>query len=84
LKRRARKARLAHGDFYVSHVFHRDGRYTGIIDFGDIQGSNGWHDLATFRLSDPDLDSPEDAAVPHLEAGYAEVIVLAPGEVHTP
>ncbi|MFC7624354.1 phosphotransferase family protein [Microlunatus sp. GCM10028923] len=66
--------RLAHGDFYVSHVFHQDGQYTGMIDFGDIQGSNRWHDLATFRLSDPNRNTTlEDAAVPHLEAGYAEV-----------
>ncbi|GAB3768855.1 phosphotransferase family protein [Microlunatus parietis] len=72
------RGRLAHGDFHVSHVFHQDGRYSGIIDFGDIQGSNGWHDLATFRLSDPELDSVEDAAVPHLEAGYIEVAGEAP------
>ena len=70
--------RLAHGDFYVSQVFHRDGHYTGMIDFGSIQGSNGWHDLATFRLSDPEQDMPEDAAVPHLEAGYAEVADVPP------
>lgn len=69
---------LAHGDFYVSQVFHRDGRYTGMIDFGSIQGSNGWHDLATFRLSDPEQNMPEDAAVPHLEAGYAEVAGMPP------
>ncbi|HEX3816093.1 MAG TPA: aminoglycoside phosphotransferase family protein [Mycobacteriales bacterium] len=69
---------LAHGDFYVSQVFHRDGHYTGIIDFGSIQGSNGWHDLATFRLSDLEQDMPEEAAVPHLEAGYAEVADVPP------
>jgi len=69
---------LAHGDFYVSQVFHRDGHYTGMIDFGSIQGSNGWHDLATFRLSDPEQDMPEEAAVPHLEAGYAEVADVPP------
>ncbi|MGI8870791.1 MAG: phosphotransferase family protein [Mycobacteriales bacterium] len=69
---------LAHGDFYVSHVFHRDGHYTGMIDFGSIQGSNGWHDLATFRLSDPEQDFLEEAVVPHLEAGYAEVADVPP------
>lgn len=73
---------LAHGDFYVSQVFHRDGHYTGMIDFGSIQASNGWHDLATFRLSDPEQDMPEDAAVPHLEAGYAEVADVPP-DFHT-
>lgn len=67
------QGRLAHGDFYVSQVFHRDGHYTGMIDFGSIQGSTRWHDLATFRLSDFEQELPEDAAVPHLEAGYADV-----------
>ncbi|HVX44683.1 MAG TPA: phosphotransferase [Mycobacteriales bacterium] len=65
--------RLAHGDFYLGAVFHRDGRYTGMIDFGSIQGGNGWHDLATVRLFDPEMDLPEDATIPHLEAGYAEI-----------
>jgi aminoglycoside phosphotransferase (APT) family kinase protein len=72
---------LAHGDFYVSQVFHRDGHYTGMIDFGSIQGSSRWHDLATFRLSDHEQDMPEDTAVPHLEAGYAEVADL-PADFH--
>ncbi len=70
--------RLAHGDFYAGHVFHRDGHYTGIIDFGSIQGSNGWHDLATFRLFDPENYFGEEAAVRHLEAGYAEVADVPP------
>lgn len=70
--------RLAHGDFYVSQVFHRDGHYTGLIDFGGIQGSNGWHDLATFRLCDPEQDFLEDVGVPYLEAGYAEVAAVPP------
>lgn len=69
---------LAHGDFYVGVVFHRDGRYTGIVDFGSIQGSNGWHDLATVRLSGPKQEILEAAAVPHLEAGYAEVAGVLP------
>jgi aminoglycoside phosphotransferase (APT) family kinase protein len=69
---------LAHGDFDVSQVFHRDGEYTGMIDFGGIKGSNGWYDLATFRLCDPQLAIPEEATIPHLEAGYAEVANLSP------
>lgn len=69
---------LAHGDFDVSQVFHRDGVYTGMIDFGGIKGSNGWYDLATFRLFDPGQNIPEEAVIPHLEAGYAEVAPLPP------
>lgn len=74
----AGQGRLAHGDFYLGHVFHRDGHYTGIIDFGSIQGSNRWHDLATVRLSGPEQEFLEAAAVPHLEAGYAEVADVPP------
>lgn len=39
---------LVHGDFDISHIFHSSGRYSGIIDFGEIRGSNRLFDLATF------------------------------------
>lgn len=67
---------LAHGDFDVSQVFHRNGKYTGIIDLGGIKGTNGWYDLATFRRFNFEQDIPEEAAIPHLDAGYAEVAQL--------
>lgn len=67
------QGRLAHGDFYLGAVFQGAGRYTGIIDFGSIQGSNRWHDLATVRLFGPEQAELEAAAVPHVEVGYAEV-----------
>ena len=40
---------LAHGDFDCSHIYVADGRYSGIIDFGEIRGANPWYDLAQFR-----------------------------------
>ncbi|WBW94992.1 phosphotransferase enzyme family protein [Oceanirhabdus sp. W0125-5] len=42
------KAVLVHGDFDISHIFHTEGSYSGIIDFGDIRGNNRLYDLATF------------------------------------
>ena len=39
---------LVHGDFDISHIFHSAGRYSGIIDFGEIRGNNRLFDLATF------------------------------------
>ena len=39
---------LAHGDFCVEHIYHLNGNYSGIIDFGDIRGTSRYHDLAHF------------------------------------
>jgi len=39
---------LVHGDFDVTHIFHERGRYTGLIDFGEIRGAEPWYDLSLF------------------------------------
>ena len=46
------EGRLAHGDFDVTHIFEHEGRYTGIIDFGEIRGTDRWYDLGHFRMHD--------------------------------
>lgn len=38
-------ASLAHGDFDATHIYHDMGRYTGIIDFGEIRGADPLYDL---------------------------------------
>jgi Ser/Thr protein kinase RdoA (MazF antagonist) len=43
-----REAVLVHGDFDISHIYHSAGRYSGIIDFGEIRGNNRLFDFATF------------------------------------
>ncbi len=43
---------LAHGDFDVSHIYQHDGRYSGIIDFGEIRGAQRLYDLGHFYLHD--------------------------------
>jgi len=69
---------LAHGDFDTTHVYHRDGEYTGIIDFGEIRGADRFYDLGHFALHDG-----ERIPVPvahHLLAGYHEVLAPAPDD----
>src|SRR5262249_9715762 len=45
-------ATLAHGDFDLTHIYHRDGVYTGVIDFGEIRGTERLYDLGHFALHD--------------------------------
>lgn len=65
---------LAHGDLDASHIFHADGEYTGIIDFGEIRGADWSYDLGHVALHDGEaIPYP---MLPHLLAGYDEVVVL--------
>ncbi len=63
-------ARLAHGDFDCSHIYQYQGRYSGVIDFGEIRGANAWYDLAHFRLHDGEQ---MPSVFPWLLEGYASV-----------
>ena len=70
------EARLAHGDLDATHVFHVDGRYAGIIDFGEIRGADPLYDLGHVALHDGErLPEP---LLPHLLAGYREAADLPP------
>jgi aminoglycoside phosphotransferase (APT) family kinase protein len=62
-------AYLAHGDFDVTHIYHQDGRYTGMIDFGEIRGANQLYDVGHFQIENADL-------LPDLLEGYADVVAL--------
>jgi len=44
--------RLAHGDFDTTAIFCAGGRYTGLIDFGEIRGAEPAFDLGHFYLHD--------------------------------
>jgi aminoglycoside phosphotransferase (APT) family kinase protein len=65
---------LAHGDFDSTHIFQENGHYTGIIDFGEVRGTNRWYDLAHFRIRD--AARPPFSLFRALERGYAEVTPL--------
>jgi aminoglycoside phosphotransferase (APT) family kinase protein len=44
--------RLAHGDFDTTAIYCAGGRYTGLIDFGEIRGAEPAFDLGHFHLHD--------------------------------
>ena len=70
------QAWLAHGDFDATHIYHDQGRYTGIIDFGEIRGTHSLYDLAHFRLHDG--ETLPNLVLPFLITGYREVTPLPP------
>jgi aminoglycoside phosphotransferase (APT) family kinase protein len=72
-------ATLAHGDFDTSHVLQVDGHYSGLVDFGEIRGTEPQFDLGHFFLWEH-----EATPVPLLDellAGYGEVAAL-PADHH--
>ncbi|MGI8968198.1 MAG: phosphotransferase family protein [Chloroflexota bacterium] len=71
------QAHLAHGDFDVTHIYQAHGRYTGIIDFGEIRGTGPYYDLGHFRLHDGETASYR--ALSFLLAGYQQMAPLPPG-----
>jgi aminoglycoside phosphotransferase (APT) family kinase protein len=68
-------SRLAHGDFDATHIYQRDGVYTGVIDLGEMRGAEPHYDLAYFLVQDPGRQMLDD-----LLAGYAD-IGDAPGDL---
>ncbi|QBD79580.1 aminoglycoside phosphotransferase family protein [Ktedonosporobacter rubrisoli] len=46
------QGQLAHGDFDTTHIYQDNGRYTGIIDFGEIRGAEHCYDLGHFHMRD--------------------------------
>lgn len=68
------QATLAHGDFDLMHIFHQDGRYSGLIDFGEIRGTDPWYDLGYFWMHDGERQPT--LLLPWLLAGYESVCPL--------
>lgn len=71
------RACLAHGDFDVTHIFAESGRYSGIIDLGELRGAEPLYDLAHFCLHDG--ETLPARLLPDLLAGYSEVTLLPAG-----
>ncbi len=44
---------LCHGDFNMNHIYVNNGRYSGIIDWGDIRSASNIYDLAHFTAFHP-------------------------------
>ncbi len=68
---------LAHGDFDTTQIYQEGGRYTGIIDFGEIRGADSWYDLGHFHMRDGELFPMK--LEPYLVHGYEEVATLLQG-----
>lgn len=66
---------LVHGDFDTTHIYQEHGRYTGIIDFGEIRGADRWYDLAQFYIRDDREQIPWSLEAA-LVSGYGEVVAL--------
>jgi aminoglycoside phosphotransferase (APT) family kinase protein len=64
---------LIHGDFDDSHIFSHNGSFTGIIDFGEIQGNSPLYDLGHFKLH----DGQRYLGYNYLAEGYNEVRALS-------
>lgn len=64
---------LIHGDFDDSHIFSHNGNFTGIIDFGEIQGSSPLYDLGHYKLH----DGQRYSGYKFLSKGYSEVRYLS-------
>jgi Ser/Thr protein kinase RdoA (MazF antagonist) len=62
---------LAHGDFDTTQIYQDHGRYTGIIDFGEIRGASRWYDLGHFHMRDGEL--LPFRLLPALVRGYKEM-----------
>jgi len=73
----ARSCLARHGDFDTTPIFQVDGRYSGLIDFGEIRGTEPLFDLGHFLLHDQ--ESMPLPLFDDLLAGYAEVVALSAG-----
>jgi len=67
-------AHLVHGDLDVTHIYVGDGRYRGIIDFGEMRGADLYFDLGHFLLHDG--ETRPVGLFDSFLAGYTEVTVL--------
>jgi Ser/Thr protein kinase RdoA (MazF antagonist) len=76
-RRREPCASLAHGDLDTTAIYQLDGRYTGIIDFGEIRGTEPLFDVGHFYLHDQ--ESMPIALLDDLLAGYRDAGPLPAG-----
>jgi aminoglycoside phosphotransferase (APT) family kinase protein len=68
---------LVHGDLDVTHIYTHVGRYSGIIDFGEMRGADPYFDLGHFMLHDGETRSAR--LFDSFLKGYREISPLADG-----
>jgi aminoglycoside phosphotransferase (APT) family kinase protein len=69
------RAQLAHGDFDVTQIVHDGGRFSGLIDFGEVRGAEPTFDLGHFLLHD--RETYPEALFEAVLAGYREVVPIS-------
>lgn len=67
-------AHLAHGDLDATHIYTHRGAYQGIIDFGEMRGTDQYFDLGHFLLHD--AEARPVALFDSFLAGYTEFTPL--------
>jgi aminoglycoside phosphotransferase (APT) family kinase protein len=72
-----RGGHLVHGDLDVTHIYSRAGRYSGIIDFGEMRGADPHFDLGHFLLHDG--ETRRVRLFDSFLAGYRQVCPLPGG-----
>ncbi len=70
---------LVHGDFDISHIYHSNGGYSGLIDLGEIRGNNRLFDLATFTNF---VGLPDRIVYSYLLEGYREITPLTNSDLY--
>ena len=70
---------LVHGDFDSSQILYQNGKYTGMIDFGEIRGCNRLVDLATCLLFD---GRKRPLAYEFILEGYQETVQLSDNDLY--
>lgn len=58
----------------MTHIYQKQGRYSGIIDFGEIRGTHALYDLSHFRVHDGEM--LPILLFPYLLEGYYEMTAL--------
>jgi aminoglycoside phosphotransferase (APT) family kinase protein len=64
---------LAHNDLYARHVLVKDGRLSGVIDFGEVSGEPALNEFAKW-----DFYEGETYPVQWFKDGYADQALFAP------
>lgn len=72
-----RTGHLVHGDLDVTHIYSDAGRYSGIIDFGEMRGADPYFDLGHFLLHDGETRPAQ--LFSHFLNGYRQVNPLSDG-----
>jgi aminoglycoside phosphotransferase (APT) family kinase protein len=72
-----RLGHLVHGDLDVTHIYVHAGRYSGVIDFGEMRGADPYFDLGHFLLHDGETRPAR--LFSYFLAGYLQVTPLPDG-----